>query len=245
MYNTTQTFHKHKDTSLRGHIRIPNAVYFVNQVHISGLPLPSVLTISTSNANTYRASYPGYFREPHWFSMGIQETFRVTWRVCKQCIPRIQSASCQFPLSQWIMVIDIGLSIQQHEYCKIKSYICMYKYPSKCEWNSSNYHLISMLVMIRYITIQGTPIMLPIVLYHTQHHNRLKSARRVRFMMTSSNGNIFRVTGPLCGEFTGHKGQWRRALMFSLVCAWINGWVNSRVRLVRLLDAIAPIVTSL
>ena len=25
-----------------------------------------------------------------------------------------------------------------------------------------------------------------------------------------------------------HKGQWRRALIFSLICAWINGWVNSR-----------------
>ena len=25
------------------------------------------------------------------------------------------------------------------------------------------------------------------------------------FMMTSSNGNIFRVTDPLCGEFTGHR----------------------------------------
>ena len=25
------------------------------------------------------------------------------------------------------------------------------------------------------------------------------------FMMTSSNGNIFRVTGPLCGKFTGHR----------------------------------------
>ena len=24
-------------------------------------------------------------------------------------------------------------------------------------------------------------------------------------MMKSSNGNIFRVTGPLCGEFTGHR----------------------------------------
>ena len=24
-------------------------------------------------------------------------------------------------------------------------------------------------------------------------------------MMTSSNGNIFRVTGPLCGEFTGPR----------------------------------------
>ena len=25
-----------------------------------------------------------------------------------------------------------------------------------------------------------------------------------------------------------HKGQWRRALMFSLICVWINGWVNYR-----------------
>ena len=52
--------------------------------------------------------------------------------------------------------------------------------------------------------------------------------------MTSSNGNIFRVTGHLCGEFAGprwippHKGQWRGALMFSLVCVWINDWVNNR-----------------
>ena len=55
--------------------------------------------------------------------------------------------------------------------------------------------------------------------------------------MTSSNGNIFRVSGYLCGEFTGphrspvnssHKGQWRGALMFYLICVWINGWVNNR-----------------
>ena len=26
-----------------------------------------------------------------------------------------------------------------------------------------------------------------------------------------------------------HKGQWRGALMFSLICAWINGWVSNRV----------------
>ena len=25
-----------------------------------------------------------------------------------------------------------------------------------------------------------------------------------------------------------HKGQWREALMFSLICAWVNGWVNTR-----------------
>ena len=27
---------------------------------------------------------------------------------------------------------------------------------------------------------------------------------------------------------SSHKGQWRGALMFSLVCVWINGWVNNR-----------------
>ena len=48
-------------------------------------------------------------------------------------------------------------------------------------------------------------------------------------MMTSLNKNIFRITGNLCREFplTGHKGQWRRALMFSLIYAWINVSVNN------------------
>ena len=38
-----------------------------------------------------------------------------------------------------------------------------------------------------------------------------------------------------------HKGQWRGALMFSLVCVWINGWVKI-ARLV-IWDAIALIIT--
>ena len=25
-----------------------------------------------------------------------------------------------------------------------------------------------------------------------------------------------------------HKGQWRRALMFSLICGWANDWINNR-----------------
>ena len=52
--------------------------------------------------------------------------------------------------------------------------------------------------------------------------------------MISSNGKIFHVTDPLWEEFIGHslvnsphKGQWREALMFSLICARINGWVNN------------------
>ena len=55
----------------------------------------------------------------------------------------------------------------------------------------------------------------------------------IYIMMTSSNGNIFRVTGHFCGEFTGPR--WipaqrpvMRSLMSSLICARINGWVNNR-----------------
>ena len=38
-----------------------------------------------------------------------------------------------------------------------------------------------------------------------------------------------------------HKVQWRGALIFSLIWAWINGWVNNPESG----DAIAPIMTSL
>ena len=52
-------------------------------------------------------------------------------------------------------------------------------------------------------------------------------------MMTSSNGNSFRVTGPLLGESNGHRWipltkPWRGDLMFSLVCAWTKDWTNNR-----------------
>ena len=57
----------------------------------------------------------------------------------------------------------------------------------------------------------------------------------IRTMMTSSNGTIFRVTGPLCGKFTCHR--WiplTKASDVELWCflwsaPWINGWVNNRV----------------
>ena len=45
-------------------------------------------------------------------------------------------------------------------------------------------------------------------------------------MMTSSNGNIFRDTGPLLPVNSPHKGQWRGALIFSMICAWTNSSVN-------------------
>ena len=52
-------------------------------------------------------------------------------------------------------------------------------------------------------------------------------------LMTSSNGTIFRVTGPFAGNSpipvnSPHNGQWGGALMFSLICAWINDSLNNR-----------------
>ena len=44
----------------------------------------------------------------------------------------------------------------------------------------------------------------------------------------------FRVTGPLCGEFTGPrwiprtKASNAELWFFSLICVWINSWVNNR-----------------
>ena len=52
-------------------------------------------------------------------------------------------------------------------------------------------------------------------------------------MMMSSNGNIFRVTSPLCAEFyrstvnSPHKGQSREALKFSLIWTGTNGRENN------------------
>ena len=31
----------------------------------------------------------------------------------------------------------------------------------------------------------------------------------------------------ICARNSPHKGQWRWALMFSLICVWINSWVNN------------------
>ena len=53
-------------------------------------------------------------------------------------------------------------------------------------------------------------------------------------MITSSNENIFRVTGPLCREFTGHrwfpltKSSDAELWCFLWSAPWINGWVNIR-----------------
>ena len=52
-------------------------------------------------------------------------------------------------------------------------------------------------------------------------------------MMTSLNGNVFHVNGPLQGKPSvtdafPPKGQWRGALLGFFICAWTNGCANNR-----------------
>ena len=63
----------------------------------------------------------------------------------------------------------------------------------------------------------------------------LTALKYMQYLVTSSNGNIFHVTGPLCGEFTG-TGEFpsQRPVTRSFdffICAWIR--VRSHVRFVR------------
>ena len=67
-------------------------------------------------------------------------------------------------------------------------------------------------------------------------------------MMTAPNGNIFRVTGPLCGEFTGLRWIPRsKASDAELWCFFLSASEYTvELTMVRLVnwDAIAPIMTS-
>ena len=74
---------------------------------------------------------------------------------------------------------------------------------------------------------------------------------RIQFlhMKTSSNGNIFRVTGPLCGEFAGHR--WiplTKASDAELWCFFLSAPdLTVKLTIVRMViwDSIALIMTSL
>ena len=67
---------------------------------------------------------------------------------------------------------------------------------------------------------------------HTAHlRSDIHAISDRRSMVTSSNGNIFRATGPfLCGEFTGHgefPAQWPVTRSFDVFFD-LRCWVNNR-----------------
>ena len=55
----------------------------------------------------------------------------------------------------------------------------------------------------------------------TQHDDVIKSKHFPRYWQFVRGIHRSPVNSP-------HKGQWHGALVFSLICVWINGWVNNR-----------------
>ena len=71
------------------------------------------------------------------------------------------------------------------------------------------------------LATQGTKASLPMVLTQFSHDDVIK------WKHFPSNWPFGRGIHRSPVNFP-HKGQWRGALMFSLICAWINDWVNNR-----------------
>ena len=77
----------------------------------------------------------------------------------------------------------------------------------------------------------GGPIFRGSVPYLIKH---LIRNSRNRYMVTSSNGKVFRVTGLSGGEFACHrwipiaKASDTELSFFSLICAPTKGWINNR-----------------
>ena len=61
----------------------------------------------------------------------------------------------------------------------------------------------------------------PVAVHETNHYSWWRHQMETRYWSFVRGIHRPPVNSP-------HKGQWRRALMFSLICVWINGWVNNR-----------------
>ena len=88
-------------------------------------------------------------------------------------------------------------------------------------------------------------LMKPTCIYHTAflHLNRIISTMAANLWLPRAYHNntwwrhqmeTFSALLAICAGNSPvpvnspHKGHWRGALMFSLICVWINGWVNNR-----------------
>ena len=88
--------------------------------------------------------------------------------------------------------------------------------PHQCQWHGALMFSLICAWMNGWVNNRGAGDL------RRQHAHQMETVSALHF------------TGYLCGEFTGHRWipphqcQWHGALMFSLICAWMNGWVNNR-----------------
>ena len=108
--------------------------------------------------------------------------------------------------------------------CSHFVYAPIYQFNDKCTilWIPTNRKLLASLGPIPMTPAQLLPasnyfIHMTLII----HDDIIKWKHFPRQFTICAGNSPLRVNSP-------HKGQWRRALVFSLICVWINGWVNTR-----------------
>ena len=89
--------------------------------------------------------------------------------------------------------------------------------------NAENYCLVVAFSIFHNVHLRGPPVICYIVNINAKvgHDDVIKWKHFPRYW--SFVRGIHRSAGN-----SPYKGQWRGALMFSLICVWINDWVNNR-----------------
>ena len=146
-----------------------------------------------------------------------------------------------------------------------RSFVCFKIYPGKCaadEWNRSRYGYSTRMYIVAYHPIDTWSHSVSFVGIHynifarmgiKRHASLVPPKKLIKFWHIMNHDDVIKwkrfprywlfVRGIHRSPVNSpHIGQWRGALMFSLICAWINGWVNNREAGIS--DGIAPIMTS-
>ena len=86
---------------------------------------------------------------------------------------------------------------------------------------------VSATLTIKTLTIKRHPSIFQNALSYAQYR-----VIHIYIYIYTSHGNFFRVTGQLCGEFTGPRWIPRTTAsdveLWRFLWSWINGWVNNR-----------------
>ena len=95
----------------------------------------------------------------------------------------------------------------------------------------SEYEVFFVILTFTYILSKDLPLYQPYCMQYRGKKKNIKYRRStvhddvIKWKHFPRNWPFVRGISPVNSP---HKGQWRGALMFSLICVWINGWVNNR-----------------
>ena len=100
------------------------------------------------------------------------------------------------------------------------------------EYNTQYYQHFSMInIIATFINLSIHDKKVKHTKFHIIYDNIYKNSQYKFFSLQVMNPKFMQCSSWWCHHIpvnSPHKGQWCGALMLSLICVWINGWVNNR-----------------